>query len=260
MLSPLPPRRPKPPRKVPFDHGPGQCDGGSGPRLHVSNRRRSHPQRSRQARGGGPRRERIFAGRGGGRALCPARARARDWPVSDRGEINAAFFDYFEGKYVVSPTGCWLWTRGRFTKGYGCTALKVEGKFKMLRAHRHAWTLAYGPIQVRPQGEPPLFVCHKCDVRHCVNPEHLFLGTVTDNVRDMENKGRARHPKGKENGYFTQPGRRGIGGKLTAHDVVGIRLFWSATDYSQRHIACLFGINQSTVCEIVNRDIWSHVP
>jgi HNH endonuclease len=76
---------------------------------------------------------------------------------------------------------CWLWTKCCAPNGYG--QVWYEGKND--RAHRIAWILTYGPI---PKG---LFICHTCDVRHCINPEHLFLGTQSDNMIDAVTKGRA---------------------------------------------------------------------
>ena len=56
-------------------------------------------------------------------------------------------------------------------------------------AHRQAWVQNFGPI---PKG---MYVCHTCDVRNCINPEHLFLGTQSDNIRDMATKGRHRNTR-----------------------------------------------------------------
>lgn len=83
---------------------------------------------------------------------------------------------------IDKSTGCWLWT-GRLTdKGYGVISLK--GKDHL--THRLSYMLHFGPI---PDG---LLVCHACDIPNCVNPDHLFLGTVTDNNRDCAAKGRGR--------------------------------------------------------------------
>jgi hypothetical protein len=75
---------------------------------------------------------------------------------------------------------CWLWT-GTVASGYGRIRI---GARQREQAHRVSWMLVNGPI---PQG---LFVLHSCDVRRCVNPGHLFLGTQLDNMRDAQEKGR----------------------------------------------------------------------
>lgn len=83
----------------------------------------------------------------------------------------------FEAKCVpVTESGCWLWMGVIHASGYG----HYNGK----KAHRLSWELHNGSI---PDG---MCICHKCDVPSCVNPNHLFLGTQGDNVRDAWTKGR----------------------------------------------------------------------
>ena len=77
---------------------------------------------------------------------------------------------------------CWEWMGFRNEWGYGQVAISHRSPE---RAHRLSWIIHYGPI---PRG---LFVCHRCDNPGCVRPDHLFLGTTTDNMRDMISKGRA---------------------------------------------------------------------
>ena len=90
----------------------------------------------------------------------------------------------FEEKYEAVPfSGCWIWTASLLTKGYGRIGVK-EGYTES--AHRVSWLLHKGPI---PEG---MHVLHHCDVRPCVNPGHLFLGTDVDNIEDCLKKGRLR--------------------------------------------------------------------
>ena len=96
-------------------------------------------------------------------------------------------------KYVDKSDECWLWTGALSIPprpghlGYGW--IRIGGrKGRTVKAHRVSWELAYGPI---PEGK---IICHHCDNPPCVRPDHLFIGTRVDNVRDMLEKDRARGP------------------------------------------------------------------
>lgn len=95
----------------------------------------------------------------------------------------------FEAK-VKKTDSCWLWEGCLYNKSTGYGAFKYEGKAVL--THRFAWFLEHGYW-------PDILVCHTCDVRLCVNPNHLFLGTHKDNHDDMTRKGRVEYKNGYEN-------------------------------------------------------------
>lgn len=149
---------------------------------------------------------------------------------------------------------CWLWIACVFLPakpaaqhGYG--AFSVDGKPR--GAHRVSWELAFGPIPENLQ------VLHKCDVRRCVNPAHLFLGTHADNMRDMVKKGRASGPK-DPNKFGVPPLKLGTGNgnaKLTDDVVRKIR----ASDASLRSLARQFGVTHATIARVRRGEGWGHV-
>jgi hypothetical protein len=136
---------------------------------------------------------------------------------------------------------CWLWTAAKDETGRGYFNVNQKAK----RVHRLSYEMHKGPI---PNG---LLVCHTCDVPSCVNPDHLFLGTNAENMRDMGNKKRSKFHKVKFMGT-----KHGMS-KLTDEDVLEIR---SRYRFGNGHkLAKEFGISTSVISAIVNNKIWKHL-
>jgi len=94
---------------------------------------------------------------------------------------HASYTDRFMEKVQPEPmSGCWLWDGAITGGGYG----EMRYLDRRQDAHRVAWMIHRGEI---PDG---LYVLHRCDVKLCVNPDHLFLGTQKQNIHDMMRKGR----------------------------------------------------------------------
>jgi DNA-binding MarR family transcriptional regulator len=138
---------------------------------------------------------------------------------------------------VQKTNGCWLWTGSLASRGYG--QIKIATRISR-RSHRLAWELTNGPI---PRG---LFVCHRCDNRRCVNPDHLFLGTNQDNMDDMKQKGRS--PR--------YGGAKSHKAKLTESDVQAIRADYSTGSVTMRSLADRFGVTVTNVSDILKGHTW----
>jgi hypothetical protein len=147
--------------------------------------------------------------------------------------------DAFMLRVKVAENGCWLWQGTLAPNGYGRIS---TGRTKRESAHRVSWRL-HG----RPAISPGFDLCHSCDVRNCVNPYHLFVGTRSENMLDAVRKGRLVTPK--------------LGGaacgrsKLTEKQVEAIRDARRRC-LSYRQIAKQFGVVPDTVGRILRGETW----
>jgi hypothetical protein len=145
--------------------------------------------------------------------------------------------DRFWAKVEYDKAGCWLWTASLSEDGYGYFGVHEVDGWRMRKAHRIAYQLAYGPI---PEG---VRVLHTCDDPRCVNPEHLFLGTQTDNMRDMAAKGR---------GVYRA--------RLTAEQVRTIRARYAAGGVTQRELGAEYGLTPMGIGHIIRHQTWRNPP
>ncbi len=139
----------------------------------------------------------------------------------------------------IDEKGCWNWKKAKRgdKKDYG--GLKIRGKCWF--AHRYSYTVFVGEI---PYG---LFVCHKCDNRKCVNPDHLFLGTQDDNMKDMAKKNRGTN------------GEKAVHSKLTSNMAMEIRFASAKGNLLFKDLARVFGVRSQSISQIVNKKSWKHI-
>ena len=149
---------------------------------------------------------------------------------------------------------CWVWTASKSAEGYGFFNMSDQ---KNMGAHRASWCLANGAIPSR------MWVLHRCDNPSCVRPEHLFLGTPTDNVRDMLAKGRARTHEGDAHWFRrvagVQVGANNFNAVLTAEDVLAIKRCLIAGETTSA-LGKRFGVRGPTISQILAGRNWNSVP
>lgn len=138
-----------------------------------------------------------------------------------------------ESHLEATPSGCLIWKASSNPDGYGW--MRYEGTIEL--SHRVAWQIKNGPI---PDG---LFVLHSCDNPPCCNPQHLFLGTHLDNMKDMWAKGRKISPKTT----------------LTEEVVSEIRQLGRQGNLDLRELGKRFGIHKDHAGRIMRRVVWKHV-
>ena len=137
-------------------------------------------------------------------------------------------------------------------RGYGSFRVRQES----YRAHRIAWALTRGPVPTE------MLVCHTCDNTSCVRPEHLYVGTHADNMRDRHQRGRTA--RGDRHGSRLHPelvprGERASHAVLTADAVREIRRLYAGGGHSHCTLAALYDVHPTTVGSILRRTTWAHV-
>ncbi len=188
-------------------------------------------------------------------------AELRFWPkVNKNGNIP---------RHLPELGECWEWTGYITKKGYGL--------FRNIK-HIHAHRFSYEIHNNCKLNDPLILVCHRCDNRKCVRPDHLFLGTSNDNIQDMVNK--KRQASGLRHGRYTHPesiirgenhhtrlrpetvcrGESNGSVKITSDIVSKIRDDHKSTNFTLNSLSKKYNISISQIFRIVKFKSWKHIP
>jgi len=152
--------------------------------------------------------------------------------------VVGRFWQYVER---TDGEGCWEWQGRRDVRGYG----RLWVGRRHLLAHRISYAIAWGGLPAGPH------VLHHCDNPPCVRPDHLWLGSHADNIRDAARKGRL-YRKGR-------PGVTNPLAKLDDQKVTDARARYSRGEFI-KDLAKDYGVSRSTMAKAVHRQKWVHVP
>ena len=137
---------------------------------------------------------------------------------------------------VIGKNDCWKWLAYKDKDSYG--RIGTDSIHRNIAAHRVSWILHYGEI---PKNK---LVCHKCDNPSCVNPQHLFLGTIQDNNFDKVKKN--RQAQGEKNGSA----------KLKKSQIQEIKKIYQTGNFTLKEVGKMFGVTYATISYIVNGKTW----
>lgn len=185
---------------------------------------------------------------------CPNKSRALGFctkhyhRLKKYGDPNITLINRGEGKTpqerfwsrTHKTDSCWYWLGSLNEDGYGKCSISINGTRYSL-ANRVAYFFYYG---IEPKESK---VCHTCDNPQCVNPDHLFLGTVETNMSDMVSKNRSCKGEQRSNA------------KLNVSKVKEIRRIYAETTTNYNELGRQFGVNPSVIRGIVLRQKWAHV-
>ncbi len=143
--------------------------------------------------------------------------------------------------HVGLGTACWLW-QGEMRHGYGRFSTMQRGKLRQHAAHRYMWAL----VHKKPAGR--LYVLHRCDNAACVNPEHLYLGTPSQNMLDAVARGRLNPARGEWSPFA----------KLTDAKVLALRED-RAAGMGVVALSKKYGVSTSVVANVYRGNTWQHV-
>jgi len=152
------------------------------------------------------------------------------------GKIAGKYGDFWS-KVEKQEDGCWLWKGSCNKDGYGMVKINKKGK----KAHRISYEQFYGTIPEK------LYVCHHCDIPNCVNPDHLFLGTQFDNMKNMRDKKRDNYVFGEKHSS-----------KLTNNQVLEI-VELLKEGKSECYIANIYKVCQATIGHIRVGRTWTKI-
>lgn len=156
-------------------------------------------------------------------------------------------------KTIIASNGCWEWTGGKTERGYAILDIKnPHWPESAVLLHRVAYEVC---VEAIPDG---LCVLHRCDNPSCIRPDHLFLGTNSDNSNDKVSKGRQASGQVVRKDHEHLVGEGVKNSKLTAELVREIRAR-AASGESQASIARLLKISDTHISDVVRRRSWRHI-
>ena len=157
--------------------------------------------------------------------------------------LPQGFSHTFEKRFwfwVKKTNTCWLWIGSRDSRGYGIISRGAQTGKRLERSHRASWIIHFGPV---PES---ICVLHRCDTPACVNPSHLFLGTLSDNSRDMVSKGR----------NFQNQGEKNPRSKFTWEQVREIRRLLASGEASQSELCRRFHAGDGWMSDVAHGRLW----